>query len=255
MPKILENRLIEEFKGKDSFSREDLFDFYRYYEPGLKEGTFGWRIYDLKNKNVIRPIKKGHYVVSQKPIYKAHQISQELIKLAKKLTELFGDAKYCIWESKWLNEFAKLQASKSIIIIEIEKDFVESVYYELKDASISELFLNPDAKTLDFYIAESAYPVIIKKLITRSPVASRTEKKVEFNVPLLEKILVDLFAEEKLFYHLRGSELIHIYENAISSYAVNFTKLFSYARRRDRESQIKQFMINHIDHLVKDIIE
>ena len=53
MPKIIENRLIEEFKDRDTFSREELFDFFRYFEPNLKEGTFGWRIYDLKNKNII----------------------------------------------------------------------------------------------------------------------------------------------------------------------------------------------------------
>jgi hypothetical protein len=77
----------------------------------------------------------------------------------------------------------------------------------------------------------------------------------KFYTPLLEKVLVDLFAEEKLFYYLQGSELIHIYENAINKYAINFTKLFSYAKRREREQDIKQFMINHMFHLVKDILD
>lgn len=254
MPKIIENRLIEEFKARESFTRQDLFDFYRYFEPDLKEGTFGWRIYDLKNKNIIRSLKRGLYVISFKPKYKP-EISQELIKLAKNVTEKFEDAKHCIWETEWLNEFSQHQTSKRIILIEIEKDFVESLYYELKDAARSELFLNPNEKAIDFYIAESDYPVVIKKLISRSPIARRTEKKVKFYTPLLEKILVDLFAEEKLFYHLQGSELMHIYENAISNYTINFTKLFSYAKRRDRELEIKQFMMNHMHHLVKDILE
>jgi hypothetical protein len=48
---------------------------------------------------------------------------------------------------------------------------------------------------------------------------------------------------------------MHIYENAISNYAINFTKLFSYAKRREKEQDIKQFMANHMYHLVKDIIE
>ncbi|MEX2593325.1 MAG: DUF6577 family protein [Anditalea sp.] len=81
----------------------------------------------------------------------------------------------------------------------------------MKDSSRSELFLNPDAKAIDFYIAESTYPVIIKKLITRSPIVKRTGKKVKLYTPQLEKLLVDLFAEDKLFYFLKGSELMHIY--------------------------------------------
>ncbi len=254
MTKILEDRLIEEFKNLEYFTREDLFDFYRDFEPDLKEGTFGWRIYDLKNKNIIKPLKRGLYVISYKPRYKP-EISPELLKLAKRITDRFEDVKHCTWETEWLNEFSQHQASRRIILIEIEKDFVESLYYELKDSMRNELYLNPDEKVIDFYIAESNYPVIIKKLITRSPIARRTEKKVKFHTPLLEKILVDIFAEEKLFYYLQGSELMHIYENAINSYTINFTKLFSYAKRREREQDIKQFMINHMYHLVKDIID
>lgn len=254
MPKITENRLIEEFKNREYFTRQDLLEFYRTFEPELKEGTFGWRIYDLKDKNIIRSIKRGLYAISYKPGYKPY-ISPDLIKLAKRITDKFDDAKHCIWETEWLNEFSQHQASKRIILIEIEKEFIESLYYELKDSSINELYINPDDKDIDFYIAESNYPVIIKKLISRSPVATRTEKRVKFHTPLLEKILVDLFAEDRLFYYLQGSELMHIYENAISNYAINFTKLFSYAKRRGREQDIKQFMTNHMYHLVKDIIE
>ena len=254
MPKIIENRLIEAFKDREFFTREDLFEFYRYFEPDLNEGTFGWRIYDLKDKNIIRPLKRGLYVISSKSKYKP-EISPELIKVAKRITDKFVDVKFCIWETEWLNEFSQHQASKRIILIEIEKDFMESLFYELKDASRNELYLNPDDKAIDFYIAEGNYPVVINKLITRSPIANRTEKRVRFYTPQLEKILVDLFAEEKFFYYLQGSELISIYENAISNYAINFTKLFSYANRRDREHDIKQFMTNHMFHLVKNIIE
>lgn len=254
MSKIIENKMIEEFKNRGYFTRDDLFEFYRYFEPSLNEGTFGWRIYDLKNKNIIRPLKRGLYVISYKAVYKP-KISPELIKLAKKITDKFEDIKHCIWETEWLNEFSQHQASRRMILIEIEKDFIESLYYELKDSSRKEIYLNPDDKAIDFYIAESDYPVVIRKLITRSPIGRRTEKKVKFYTPLLEKILVDLFAEEKLFYYLQGSELIHIYENAINNYAINFTKLFSYAKRREREQDIKKFMTNHMYHLVKDIIE
>jgi len=98
MPKIIENRLLEEFKNRDAFSREELFDFFRYFEPNLKEGTFGWRIYDLKNKNIIKSIQRGHYTISYKPEYKP-EISGEILKLAKVISERFEDVKYCVWDT------------------------------------------------------------------------------------------------------------------------------------------------------------
>lgn len=254
MPKIIENRLIEAFKDRESFSRDELLEFFKYFEPDLKEGTFGWRIYDLKNKNIIKPLMRGLYTISYKPKYKPY-VSQELIKLAKKINERFKDVKYCIWETNWLNEFSQHQASKNIIIIETEKDFLDAFFYELKGTSKTEIFLTPDEKTINFYVAESLQPIVIKKLVTRSPISKRTEKKLKFYTPSLEKILVDLFSEDKLFYYSQGSELVHIFENALKSYDINFTKLFSYAKRRERDNGIKLFLSNNMNYLIKDIID
>ena len=254
MLKFIENRLIEEFKDRDVFSREELFDFYRCFEPDLKEGTFGWRIYNLKNKDIIKLIQRDYYTISYKPKY-IPEISGELLKLAKVISGRYEEIKYCLWDTDWINEFSQHQSGKKLIIIEIEKDFVESLYYELKDSFRFDFYLNPDEKTINFYISESQNPVIIKKLITRSPISKRTEKKIKFYMPLIEKILVDLFTENKLFYFYQGAELIHVYENALKNYTLNYTKLFSYAKRREKEQDIKQFMTNHMYHLVKDIIK
>ena len=254
MLRIIENRLIEKFKDRESFSRNELFEFLRNLEPDLKEGTFGWRIYDLKNKNVLRSVQRVYYTISYKPIYDP-KISKALFKMTKVISERFEEVKFCIWSTAWLNEFAKHQAGKELIIIEIEKDFIESLYYELKDSFQLDFYMNPDEKTIDFYISESRCPVVIKKLITRSPISKKIEKGTTFYTPLLEKILVDVFTENKLFYFYQGSERIHIYENALKNYTINYTKLISYAKRRDREYQIKQFMIDKMSYLTKNLIE
>ncbi len=254
MPKYIENKLIEEFKDREYFSRKELFDFFRHFEPDLKEGTFGWRIYDLKQRNIIQSPKRGIYVISYKPRYKPN-ISPNLLKSAKQITRKFNEIKHCVWETSWLNEFARHQAIRSILIIEIEKGFEESLFYDLKDRMSGEVFLNPDERVIDFYLAESNQPVVVKKLITRAPITRRSEKKLSFYIPTLEKILVDLYSDEKLLYYLQGSDLIHIYENAITHYNINFTKLFSYAKRRKREQDIKLFMTNQMFHIVKGIID
>lgn len=254
MPKIIENKLIQEFKDRGSFTREELFDFYRHFEPDLKESTLAWRIYDLKNRNIIKPLMRGLYSISYKPKYNP-EISQELYKITSRINKQFEDIKYCLWETEWLNEFSQHQSGKKMVLVEVEKEFIESFYYELKDNFKNDIYLTPDEKAINFYISESNQPLIIKKLLTRSPIGKRTERKIKFHTPLLEKILVDLFTEEKLFYLYQGGELVHIYANAIKAYTINFTKLFSYAKRREKEHEIKTFLINNIPHLVKDIID
>lgn len=254
MLKVIEKKLTEEFRNRAVFSREELFNFYRSFEPDLKEGTFAWRIYNLKNKNIIKEIQRGYYSISYKPKYKP-EISKEVLKFAKVIYGHFKDVKHCIWNTEWLNEFTQHQSGKKLTIIEIEKDFVESLYYELKDEFKFDFYLNPDEKVIDFYISESQNPVVIKKLITKSPISKRTKKKINFYTPQLEKILVDIYTEKKLFYFYQGSELVNIYENALKKYAINFTTLFSYAKRRGREQDIRQFMTDNLFHLIKDIIK
>ena len=254
IPKITKKKLIEEFKDRDYFTRKELFDFYLNSEPELNENTFGWRIYDLKNKNIIKSVKRGFYVISRKPEYKP-VISPDILNISKRISRWSDEVNYCIWETTWLNEFMQHQANQSALLVEIEKDFEEALFFELKTLMRREVFLNPDEKVIDLYIAESNKPVIIRKLLTRTPLTERTEKRVSFYTPTLEKILVDLYTEKQFFYYLQGSELIHIYENAISAYTINFTRLFSYAKRREREQDIKNFMTNHMYHLVKDIID
>lgn len=254
MSKVIEQKLIESFKDKPAFTRDELFQFYQDFEPELNEGTFGWRIHDLKNRNIIKPLKRGLYTINVKPDYNPG-ISPRLLEVASQLSENFADVKYCIWESAWLNEFVQHQISTSTLFIEVEKGFEASFFYALKDNSHKEVFLSPDEKTVELYIAESNQPIIIKRLLTRAPLVKRKEKNIVFYTPAIEKILVDLFVEERLFFYLRGRELVHIYENALINYAINFTRLFGYAKRREKEQDIKQFMINNMFYLVKEIID
>lgn len=253
MSNIAEAVLVEKFKDREYFTREELFDFYRSFEPELKEATFAWRIHILKNKNILNSPKRGLYIISDKLGY-VPEISSVLLKLARHITERFGDINFCIWETSWLNEFAQHMIGKNTLFIEIEKGFEESLFYELKGSMRKEVFISPDEKAIDLYISQSSEPIIIKKLLARAPLLAQTSRGFKYKTPSLEKILVDLFTDEKLFYYLQGSELIHIYENAISKYPINFTKLFGYARRREREKEIKQFLTVHMFSLVKDII-
>lgn len=254
MPKVIENRLIEEFKETEAFSREELYSFYKDFEPDIKEGTLGWRIYDLKKKNIIKSVRRGWYSISPKPFFKP-ETSSELLKLSKGITEHFKDLKYCIWETPWLNEFLQHQTSKQIILIEIEKGFEQDLYFQIKNNFKHEVYLNPQEKEIDLYITESQKSIVIKKMITRSPVSKQTVNKNKFVTPQLEKILVDIFADEKLFYFYHGSELTHLFENAIERYSINYTRLFSYAKRRDKEEGLKAYLDINLKHVIMDIRE
>ncbi len=90
MKDFYEKQLIGRFEKDKTFSRVDLYDFYLEYEPELKDGTFGWRIYDLKKKDIIKSVGKGIYSLCDKPQYQP-VLSEPAKKIAKLLAKNFSD--------------------------------------------------------------------------------------------------------------------------------------------------------------------
>ena len=252
MPKLIEINIIEAFQKRSSFNRDELYEFYLNYEPNLKESTFSWRIYDLKKKDIIKTIGRGLYVISYKPKYKP-VLSNNALKIARKISERFEEINYAIWEIPWLNEFSQHQTFNQMIVVEVEKEFEESFYYFLNDSLQMNFFLNPDEKQIKFYISEVNSSVVVKRLVTRAPTIKIKEKKTTIPTATLEKIMVDIFADENLFHFYQGSELIYIFERILKRYSINLTKMFSYAKRRKKEQEIKQFISIHIPNFLEDI--
>ena len=247
---FIDKKLVERFKNEEVFTRNDLFDFYRFYVPEMKEGAFAWRIFDLKRKLLIEPIKKGIYKLSSKETFKPN-LDKNILAIGKILGTSFNHYVYNIWTTAWLNELIELQATNSITVLEVDKSSVESVFYTLKDKKFENVFFKPDETVIEKYISELNDSIIIKPMITRAPTFAINT----VIIPTLEKILVDLYCDEKIYFAFQGRQLVKIYEASIEKYSINFSKMFNYAKRRKREKSLKEFMLNNLYDKIKDLIE
>ncbi len=243
-------KLTSRFQHGEHFTREELFDFYKRFEPDLKLGTFGWRIYDLKKKNIIESTRKGVYTISGKPHF-IPEVNKKIQKINSFIKKNFIELNYNLWSTGWLKEFTVLQAANEMIILETEKDSMESVFYYLKDQPFKNIFLKPDKNLMGKYISEESEAIIIKPMISRSPV--QPVKKI--STATLEKILVDIFCDETIFYAYQGSEMINIYNHALKRYSINFSMLFNYARRRRRLEALKAFMQKHLSSSLQGLVK
>lgn len=238
MPKdFLTEQLKQRFAGQPLVTREELYDFYRAFEPDLKEATFGWRIYALKEKNLLKPVRRGVYTLSVKPQFHPG-LEPRLKELGGKIRKQFPSAKYCVWNTRWLNEWTIHQPGRFLILAEAETSATESVFYFLKDNGYKNVFLNPDENLLERYIYEQTETIIVKTLVSKAPV----KKEINICIPAAEKILVDLFVDRKLFAPFQGNELVNIFNNVYKEYALNVTRLLAYARRRTKEQELFDFI-------------
>lgn len=129
------------------------------------------------------------------------------------------------------------QPGKFYTILEVEKEVMESVFYALKEQG-KEVFLDPSEEIISKYVMDSKEPIIISRLTTEAP----TQQVENISTVTLEKILVDLFCDEKLFGTYQGAELERIYRSAFEKYTVSNSKLLRYANRRNKKNDIEQLI-------------
>ncbi len=241
--------LMNEFGSKGILSKEDIKRIYFLTNGNVKESTLNWRINYLIRQNVIQPISKNLYSFSIKPEFKQN-LSREAFAVVKKFVTTVEDVKHSIWETAWLNVLSQHQMMKNLIILEVEKDFLEHAFYMLKEEFQHRVFLNPQKEVMELYVAETDSPIVLKRLIGRSPLYKNVEKNIVFYTPLLEKLLVDIFTDREQFFMLNGSEIEYIFSSALEHYSVNFTKMFDYAKRRGIKQKLQEFLSDRHEELL-----
>ena len=239
--KAIKEHLQEHFKGKEYFTRNELFDFYRKFEP-LKETTFRWRLFNLKENKIIRSLTKDIFTFNSLPDYYP-EVTNENKELISLLLKQFSDLKLSIWSTQILNEFMLHIPGNKFTVLEVEKDALEPVFHYLQDTNIKDIFLEPTEKEMALYVNDKTNAIILKKLITKSPL-----QRIDY-VPTitLEKLIVDIYSDKKLFEAFQGSELVRIINNAFKKYAINTTTLLNYANRRSKRDDMEAYLMQKTD--------
>lgn len=230
--------VIGHFQGKSIITLDELRQYFIIREPKLKDSTLRWRIYHLKEKQVLLPIKRGVYTLNQKPNFRP-QISKRILRIHYTLADSYSPSlNHVLWSTEWLHQFMIQQPSNSIIIVETEKDWLNSIFTDLQPF-YKNVYLNPDAKVVRDYLSVQKESIVVKPLISRAPIY---EAKEHMQVAMLEKILVDVFCDSHLFVSYQGSELENIFINAWKTYSLNLSALFNYAKRRKRAEALQSFL-------------
>jgi hypothetical protein len=234
---IIIEKLSNAFKDRQFFSRKELHDFLVQFEPDLKDVTFLWKIHDLKNRQVIMPVSKTLFTFACKPAYKPH-IDETERKIFVKLSTQFPTLQACIWSTQIVSEFMLHIPAEFITVLQVEKEALEPVYDFLKTQKQS-VFIQPEEKEIERYVYESKSAIVLQSLVTKSPL----QKLNKVTTVTIEKMIVDLLSDKKLFAVFQGNELIHIINTAYNRYAIQFTKLFYYAKRRRKELELTELLL------------
>lgn len=214
---------------------EQLRDHFRISEPNIPDATVNWRIHDLVDNGALRRVGRGLFEPGSEIVY-TPELPSRAIKISKSLKKNFPFISFCVWSSDLLNEFAQHISSYPFLLVDVEKDVAESVYYRLND-EFGGVFLRPAETIINDLLPNFRLPLVIRHLVSESPL----NQVNGLSSVSLEKLLVDAFCDPE-FRFLEGSELRAVFSNAFYKYTVNENKLLRYAARKGRKPELAAYL-------------
>jgi hypothetical protein len=170
-----------------------------------------------------------------KPDYTS-SLSDEAAELLSYMKDNYPLLNYIVWESRALNEFLNHQMSRNYIFVEVERDLADLIFDRLANKFAYRTLFKPTEKEITLY--SDQITIVILGLNTEAPIKEHE--------PLLEKLLVDLLANKLIGYITSPSEFDFVYEDAFSKYQINHTAMLRYARRRNKEPLVSEYIKRNV---------
>jgi len=190
----------------------------------------------LVQMGILNRIGRGKFTLGGHKLF-IPEISNTIKSLHNKLERVFPYLKICLWNTSIINEFMIQQPGRFYLMVEVEKDAVQSVFFFLKEARYS-VFIEPTKEIIEKYIPDEKETLIVKSLVTEAPL-----QKIEgINMVTIEKMLVDIFCDKIIFSAQQGSEMRTIFKEALNKYTVNENRMLRYADRRRRKERFSDYL-------------
>ena len=211
-------------------------EFYRKFEPQVKETTVNWRVYTLVQTGVLSRIGRGKFTLGEGRNF-VPQIFSHIKKMYDKLHKQFPYLQICIWNTSLLNELMLHQPGRFHTLIEVEKGAMEPVFFFLKENKTN-VFLDPNSETLSRYASGEKETTIVKSLVSEAPM----QNVQGVQTITIEKMLVDIFSDETIFAAHQGGEMQNIFREAYNRYTIHESRMLRYADRRRKKESFDKYL-------------
>ena len=202
-------------------------------------GSFNseYTLNSLVKKGLLERTGRGKYILGLKRQIYAPPLENEIKGIYGLIQEEKPLLECCVWRTSIISEFTLHQAGRFAQMVEIERDGLEAVFDLLRD-HYPNVYLNPSDELLDRYIVYQNDAIVIIPLTSESP----TQKIEGIRTTTIEKLLVDLISDIKLYESFQGAELAYIIKEAFRKYPINKDKMFRYARRRRKGEKVESMI-------------
>lgn len=219
-------------ENRESFRFSELLSYLNNMFE-ISKVTLSWYLKKMVEESLLYKLGRGIYtsmrICSTEYV---PRLGKTAVTVFRKLSAQFRFIGISVFDGDVLADFQHHVSANHITYVEVDRDAMESVFHFLKKEGYR-TFLNPDKNFVYDNIDLSVKAIIVKPLITESPLITYNG----IRTPSLEKILVDVLCDDDMDY-LHGAEWSRMFENAMSRYAINRTAILRYASRRNAKDRI-----------------
>ena len=230
--------MVYEFQENEIFDKNQLREVVHNKNSCYSESSINWLIKEMKKDGQIASAGYGRYMRLPRHDGRRHYSyshSRTYREIEQLITERYPLIDFQMWELAQFNEFINQQIASDVIVVEVEKMQEDAVFDTLR-AKHACVLLSPDIDTFHRYRSNDT-TIIVNRLISEAP------KPIEGHSSPLEKLIVDIFSSKFTGRLIARSEYANILEDSFEKYIINESKFFRYARRRNIEGKIKEFII------------
>lgn len=221
------------FVQNHELGRSNIEDYLRTMGNFNSEYTLN----SLVKNGLLERTGRGKYILGLKRQLYTPPLENEIKGIYGLIQEEKPLLECCVWRTSIINEFTLHQAGRFAQMVEIERDGLEAVFDLLRD-HYPNVYLNPSDELLDRYIVYQNDAIVIIPLTSESP----TQKIEGVRTTTIEKLVVDLISDVKLYESFQGAELAYIIKEAFRKYPINKDKMLRYARRRRKGNNVESMI-------------
>lgn len=204
--------------------------------PGLSQSAYAWMLRELVESGELLRLSRGLYSLSSSSLKRrcSFSYSREAAALIGLLSKRFPLVGFSVFETVLMNEFLNHLIAQNTLFLQVEKDSAEAVFEYLLGKGMKVMY-KPNLKDFHRYWSEGC--IIVVDRISEAP-----SQRGEPHSITLEGMLVDMLADKLLASTFEKGEYASVIAQARENYLLNEPKMLRYARRRNKEKELRGYL-------------
>lgn len=224
-------------KCGEIYSHKELTNELKILKPNLADSTYHWAISSLVREGQI--IRLGYDAYSSPdgstkkeydPLY-----SDLALEVLNQIKETYPYVTFTVFETVMMNDFLNHLIAQNTVFIQAEKESSIYVFRFLQEKGYQNVMYKPGKDDFDLYWSRDE--IVVTDIISEAPLRTDEPHKI-----MLEKMLVDMIADKLISTTYSKAEFPDVIEQAQRRYYLDKVRLLRYARRRNREKEMKQYL-------------